>query len=678
MNGAGTAPGPGLGDVQHPGLEGRSRFRMRAKEDGEPQDWWFASTAIPLLAATIGPLANLLSIAALVSPWRNRFPDGGSRRDAESRGFPDPHWCIILNACSLICGFAGNIFLLFNFARRVRYIIALPLTILLWYLATGILIAIIAAINNYVPPNRPQETYSQGFWYAIIAAVLYLFSSMILMVNMLGYFLGHYPQHFTLTDHQRTLMLQTMMFFIWLGGGGGVFARICGWSFADAIYFCDVTILTVGFGDLYPTNDAGRGLVFPFSVAGIVMLGLVANSIRRFTLDISQDKIIKQHVEKTRIRTIGRAATASMGIRERRKSLGERATSREQGRRATLSKDEGRRKPKSLTKRLTNGVMSVTRVRPKKPKIILLKEERNRFDAMREIQRSTKVFKRWYNLCISVAAFGLLWCVGAIVFWKAEHREQGMTYFQALYFCYVSLLTIGYGDLSPKSNAGKPFFVVWSLLAVPTMTILISDMGETVIASFQRGTFQLADWTVLPKAGLWPGFLERNPWILLWIQRKVEERAAEKRIAKGFQAGIDDADGAPKTLEELAQEGPNEQNLPYKLSIAIRRVAGHIHTRPPKRYSYEEWVEFTRLIRFSSSTPEEVEEDEEEEGLINWDWIGEDSPMLASQEAEWLLDRLCESLSRYVKRQARKEQKIGDFAIVSGGDGTRGDICPTD
>jgi potassium channel subfamily K, other eukaryote len=545
------------------------------------------------------------------------------------------------------------------------------------------LISIIAAVNTYVPPIRPQETYSQGFWYAILAAALYLFSSMILMINMLGYFLGHYPQHFTLTDHQRTLMLQTMMFFIWLGGGAGVFAKVCGWSFADAIYFCDVTILTVGFGDLYPTNDIGRGLVFPFSVAGIVMLGLVVNSIRRFTLDISQDKIIKQHIEKTRIRTIGRAATASMNIRERRRTLGERANSRvsrdmsTHGRRVTFDRIEAQRQPGSLKKRLTNGVLSITRARSKKPKIILLKEERDRFNAMREIQRNTKVFKRWYNLCISVIAFGFLWCVGAIVFWKAEHREQGMTYFEALYFCYVSLLTIGYGDLSPKSNSGKPFFLVWSLLAVPTMTILISDMGETVIVSFQRCTFQLADWTVLPKAGLWPGFLRRNPWLLLWIRRKVEERAAEKRVAEGFQVGIDDVNGVPKTLEELARDEPNEQDLPQSLALAIRRVASHLHDRPPKRYSYEEWVEFTQLIRFSSSTAEEVKEDEEEEGLINWDWIGEDSPMLASQEAEWLLDRLCESLSRYMKRQSRKGERKEDSAIAGENVGGRNGIATT-
>ena len=90
-------------------------------------------------------------------------------------------------------------------------------------------------MDEYVPPHRPEQTYSQGFWHAVIAAILYLVSSMILMVNMLGYFLGHYPQHFELSDDQRNLILQTMMFFFWLAGGAAVFAKVEGWSFVDSV-----------------------------------------------------------------------------------------------------------------------------------------------------------------------------------------------------------------------------------------------------------------------------------------------------------------------------------------------------------------------------------------------------------------------------------------------------------
>ena len=115
--------------------------------------------------------------------------------------------CIALNIASLVCAFVGNLFLLFNFTKRVRYIVALPATIILFYFASGILIGITSSMAIYVPPGK-GEVYSQGFWHAVIAASLYLFCSMILMVNMLGYFLGHYPQHFTLTDEQRNSRIE--------------------------------------------------------------------------------------------------------------------------------------------------------------------------------------------------------------------------------------------------------------------------------------------------------------------------------------------------------------------------------------------------------------------------------------------------------------------------------------
>ena len=103
--------------------------------------WWFASIAIPLLAATIGPLANVLSIAALALKWRVDLPNNGQLPEgADDAGvdIADPEWVTILNALSLAIGVLGNLALLFNFTERMRYIIALPLTIIAWYIATAI------------------------------------------------------------------------------------------------------------------------------------------------------------------------------------------------------------------------------------------------------------------------------------------------------------------------------------------------------------------------------------------------------------------------------------------------------------------------------------------------------------------------------------------------------------
>lgn len=197
------------------------------------------------------------------------------------------------------------------------------------------------------------------------------------------------------------------------------------------------------------------------------------------------------------------------------------------------------------------------------------------------------------------------------------------------------------------------------------MTILISDMGDTVIASFKRGTFTLADWTVLPKAGLWRHLLEKYPWLLLWLENKSRENDEKRRIAKGTPVGPEDEDAAaaPPTLEQLAElNNLDDAALARKLAIAIRHTADDLKADPPRRYSYEEWAEHTRLIRFSRYTSkDELGEEEDEEGLIEWDWIGEDSPMLAEQsESEWLLDRLCESLNRYMRKHSDSVGKKKD------------------
>lgn len=694
-----------------------------------------ASTAIPLLSATLGPLANVLSIAALVTSWRMcLIPDVKSGTaaaqeciwDAQAMSaanytlvpelsgqeFDDPRWCYWLNVVSLIIGFIGNFFLLCNFTGRIRYIIALPVTIVCWYISTGILIGITVGMDMYTPPHMPQQTYTQGFWYAVIAACMYMTCSMLLMLNMAGYFLGHYPQHFNLTDSQKTLILQTMLFFIWLAGGAAVFYQvetIYGqaddqvWSYVNALYFCDVTILTVGFGDLVPTSDLGRGLVFPFSVGGIIMLGLTVSSISKFASELGSEKIIRRHIENSRVRTVGRTVTTSLeldrnGLRPLPRSEKDGTTDRPvisepfdlHSRSTTIGFADADKDPLTATSRRTNTTRNLQRVaswairppslRPvRKPRLLLLREEKDRFDAMRRIQANTTRFKNWYALFLSVLAFGTLWCAGAAVFFVTERETQGLSYFQALYFCYVSLLTIGYGDLAPKSNAGRPFFVFWSLIAVPTMTILISDLGDTVISRFKQGTYRIADFTVLPREGAWREFLNRHPRLLNWIQDKKTAYEARKRLEEGFPTGPEpEVAKEPPTLDELAKEEdapPTEKELARRLAGMIRKIAKDIKDQSSagKSYSYEEWVEITQLIRFTAFDRKRSEEDADgdgqpDEGLIEWDWIGEDSPMMArGSEAEFVLDRLCESLNRYIRKLASEDSQI--HKAVGIGDG---------
>ncbi|KAJ5101892.1 hypothetical protein NUU61_004114 [Penicillium alfredii] len=658
---------------------------MRPPEDDEPQSWWIASTAIPLVAAATGPLANVMSIVALVMPWRSNIisTEEGPAGNIIQKGYPDPRWTTALNAVSLVCGVVGNVFLLFNFTQTVRYIIALPVTIILWFLATGILGGITAAMSVYSPPTAPDQIFSQAYWSAVIAAILYFILSIILMINMLGYFLGRYPQHFSLTDDQRTLILQMTAFVMWLLIGAAIFQRVLGISFADALYFCDVTVLTLGFGDITAHTAVGRGLIWPYAVIGIIMLGLVVGSIHQFAREVHYDNVVRKHIEEKRQSTFNRSINLEElhAARENPSNGGKDVPAPVLLRDGSVTAHYKHHSHQPIRNALRAS---------RRPKLLVMREEKDRFVAMRAIQYETMRFRRWNDLILSVIAFGIVWTCGAVVFWQLEE----ISYFEGLYFCFCSLITIGYGDFTPQSNAGRPFFVLWSLIAIPTMTMLISQMSDTVVASFKHATDKVGDYVVLPQSGKYRAFLDHFPR----IQQAVQRRQEKKRVKRGFQVGAEaDEEAEPetnrpsstsgpkevdqqhsshndpshdhphRTIEELARDpGPSPFELAQQLAFAIRRTTHDAVDSQHKRYSYEEWAEFTRLIQFtdpqtrpssySTSQPRGgegcVSVDSDEYGVLNWDWIGENSPLLAKQsEPEWILDRLCESLIRYVSTQ---------------------------
>ncbi|KIW04371.1 uncharacterized protein PV09_04655 [Verruconis gallopava] len=680
------------------------KVHMRGLADDDPVDWWFASTGIPILAATLGPLANVLSIGALVTYWRIDLADeanpGRLLSPLQGVYIKDPTWCYAVNLTSLVLGFIGNLFLLLNFTQQLRYLIALPLTVVMWFIACGMLIGDLSAMKVYAPPEPPYEQFSGGFWYGVAAACMYLLLATLLLVNMVGYIRGHYPQHFHLTEEQRTLIVQTMMFFLWLAGGAGVYSRLEKWHYIDALYYCDVTILTVGFGDLYPLTNAGRAILIPYSVGGIITLGLVIQAIYKSVQELGEKNIIRHHFEQQRERAKDRTVRSSLEMQRREIEIelaNERAMAKQAARPSARSTGTAKHyksvleRQNSMSSFKAGGTPSLALSRQssmlkKSKRIVLLKEEKERFEAMRNIQRKAKTWRLWYRLVVSLTVFGSLWCIGAVFFWVAEKGLTGQTYWETIYFCWVALLSIGYGDFAPKTGSGRCFFIIWSLLAVPTMTVLAGDLSSTVVEAFNHGSNRLADLTVMPQNGLWRTVInKRSPLLLFapkWLRPATEaDRSQTKQESKDSNMNGDGTTQDPGRLyrtsttqsekdeeyaagtrkaeivdlvdqqERDAFSHPDATALARQLALAIRRTAHDLMMEKPRKYTYEEWVEFTRLIRFSAVGGPAEGLREEEEGMIEWDWIGADSPMMnETSESQFVLERLIESLVRYLKR----------------------------
>lgn len=315
--------------------------------------------------------------------------------------------------------------------------------------------------------QQPENIYiwSQAFYYGIYAACLYFVCSSLMVVTFWGAMKGHYSKDFQLTNSQRTLMLQTIMFLMYLLVGALVFSTIEGWPYLDAVYWADVTLFTVGFGDFSAATPLGRALLFPYALIGVISLGLVVGSIRSLVLERGQRQLSARLMEKKRKRTLRRMVRR--GKDDVLIPVTDDADDDDDPDRSTTSFTEYQRRKRE-------------------------------FELMRKIQARAEHRRRWMAMGISTTVWLLLWLVGAAIFQQCELRYQGWTYFDGFYFAFVSLTTIGYGDVTPISPAGKSFFVIWSLLALPTMTVLISNAGDTVVKFVREATDKLGTVTILP------------------------------------------------------------------------------------------------------------------------------------------------------------------------------------
>lgn len=76
-------------------------------------------------------------------------------------------------------------------------------------------------------------------------------------------------------DEFRTIVILLM---ITLLGGTTFYWQVENWSLIDALYFCVMTLSTIGYGDLAPTTDASKIFTVVFAVMGI---GLFASFVAK-------------------------------------------------------------------------------------------------------------------------------------------------------------------------------------------------------------------------------------------------------------------------------------------------------------------------------------------------------------------------------------------------------------
>lgn len=147
----------------------------------------------------------------------------------------------------------------------------------------------------------------------------------------------------------------------------------------------------------------------------------MVSSIRGFAQELGSTHVVKSHVEKQRSHTLQRTATTDFEFEElkahalaklhRKKptpisvpfNLEKRTVEFDMEKGVAPASSHTRQKPPKGGP-VNTSLRVLKRVGSRQPKIFLMKEEKDRFDAMRRIQYETHKFKRYYALTMSIIA----------------------------------------------------------------------------------------------------------------------------------------------------------------------------------------------------------------------------------------------------------------------------------
>jgi potassium channel subfamily K len=372
--------------------------------------------------------------------------------------------------------------------------------------------------------------------------------------------------------------------------------------------------------------------LFPYAVGGIIILGLIISSIRTLML------------EK------GRQMVGDMLTARTHKFLVKEAFA-----------DRSR----------LHGVVPALNTESAEAEGRTEREQRKKeFIAMNQVRELATAQHKWLSLFISFTLWMTMWLIGAVVFWRSESVQQ-WTYFEALYFAYTTLLTIGYGDVYPISSLGKSFFVFWSLLAVPTITILISNIGDTLIRFIRDVTLFIGEITILPGD---QSFVDRikNLFHMSWVGWWLDETTGEKskssskkdNAAFGKEKTPAGPTGGSSHLEEEEQDkeqqahqrgdfvAENIHHYHYLLFKEVRKMIDYASTHPSRQFDYLEWEYYLGLISGKNRPDTSGNESTKKQPRTanDWSWIDKENPLLGHKsEVEWLLGALTEALDNELR-----------------------------
>ena len=210
----------------------------------------------------------------------------------------------------------------------------------------------------------------------------------------------------------------------------------------DAAYFVAISATTVGYGDMSPKTDEGKVFVMVLLVTGVAMAGVAMTKVTDWILK-AQERAMNAVMERSKARM-------AVDMAKLRAQVG-----------ANANADQNEELKRALAK----------------------KEERA-FEA-----------KKMSPLARALVAIAVVVALGAVVM----HQLEDISFLDGCYWSIVTSTTVGYGDVTPKTQSGRIFASFYCFITVGVMAWAIGQIASSSVESQVEKHAQLKAFKLTPE-----------------------------------------------------------------------------------------------------------------------------------------------------------------------------------
>jgi uncharacterized protein YktA (UPF0223 family) len=263
----------------------------------------------------------------------------------------------------------------------------------------------------------------------------------------------------------RSVFLSFCICFVYFIGGSYVFHLVEGWGFWDAMYYGAATFTTVGYGSPAPLTDGGRLAASFYMIFGVTMVSV--SIIRLWLALLSSVSPTCLHCSRMFVEE-STLICPSFCCRLKKRELAAAA--------AKTSNIEDRPEFKAKRNSMHGGWQSSN-----VSKVCNDLEDGTENEEKELVLEEHVEEKPTTLLYVSIIAGLKLICLVLFgtIFYMAFPGEN-LSFINAIYMSTATVMTVGYGDVSPQTEGGKIVATWWMIIGYAVLLRALQDVANKV------------------------------------------------------------------------------------------------------------------------------------------------------------------------------------------------------